>query len=159
MLKILKAACKTWFQVRRSLKIPYYCTSAPIWESPGTPTCLIDKLAAPLAKSGLNKWGQILNGKTLASWDTLDQLTAGRLSRFKYYQLSSWARELGKTGEGSANYEIKQLMGTPQAKENAKWYWKLIEAGEEPYSMLGEIWTKDLPSTQTEDLWLPFGQL
>lgn len=46
-LKCLKGATKMWYGFRSLLRISYYSNWSLVWDSPGTPECLLDSLAKP----------------------------------------------------------------------------------------------------------------
>lgn len=151
-LKVLGAALKLWYGLRRVWKIPYYSFSARIWNSPGTPDCLKDSLADPLKKAGITRWGELYKTGKLCNWDTLLEMTYGEISRFKYYQLASWAREQTEYTTDTSKLE-EEMQKDPFQKEVSKWYWHLIQEKEDEFTTPDDIWKQTFPAQDLQLKW------
>lgn len=116
-LKILKAALTLWLGVRKIFGIGYFSDFSPIWDSPGTPECLQDRLSLSLRRAGIKVWGDLLTVQGMVPWEVLVAKTGDSLSRFKYLQLSSWVAANGQEIGGMWEFESKLQNEAPRKKE------------------------------------------
>ena len=152
-LKILQAAGKFWADIRKHMGISYYTSKAPVWDSPGTPACLQDALARPLKEAGIKEWGQLISGGSLTTWESLRVQMGFRLAKFKYYQLRSWANSEILEDADDSDF-ITGLIATKNfKKEVSQWYWALIEEPDRVSSLPAELWGRNLPMLEIEDVW------
>lgn len=81
-------------------------------------------------------------GSNLLSWEALSNCTDGRLTRFKYYQLSSWwaTQDWTEIEEDKSD----QIMRTDKwRKETSFWYWVYVETDGNIENEILKLWGEE----------------
>ncbi|KAJ1152456.1 hypothetical protein NDU88_005231 [Pleurodeles waltl] len=139
-LSVLQDLARHWYEVRRTTRLSYYSEYALVLDSPGSPEWTKDALATPLKEAGLLQWVHLCYNGEVREIENLNMEVRGRLSKCKYLQIKSWARNVTEE-VGSTNSVVGQIqLDTPLKKEVARWYWLIMDIVDGEFTLLEEVW-------------------
>ncbi|KAJ1101054.1 hypothetical protein NDU88_006128 [Pleurodeles waltl] len=151
--KILQDWAILWYEVRKTTRLSYYSEYAPVWDSPGSPEWTKDALAIPLKEAGLVQCRHLCHNGETREYENLNMEVGGRLSKCKYLQMKSWARNVTEEVGSTNSVEDQVQLDIPLKKEVGRWYWLIMDIVDGEFILPEEVWRECLLEPHLKDLW------